>query len=126
MIFTGAFTDLSPQSAAALLSCFVFQEKSPSGKLSDELSGHLRALQNIAKRIAKVSNEAKVAVDEEKYIESFCPGLMEVVHKWCTGSSFKHILETTEIFEGIYLTYFWASLSNHRNYREYNPMYAPP
>lgn len=57
---------------------------------------------NYAKKIAKISNECKVEVDEHKYIESFCPGLMNVVYQWCSGATFKQILEDTEIFEGKY------------------------
>lgn len=45
MIFTGVFTELTPQSAAALLSCMVFQEKVAIGKLEDTLSGYLRNMQ---------------------------------------------------------------------------------
>lgn len=100
MIFTGVFTELTPQSAAALLSCMVFQEKVAIGKLEDTLSGYLRNMQNYAKKIAKISNECKVEVDEHKYIESFCPGLMNVVYQWCSGATFKQILEDTDIFEG--------------------------
>lgn len=45
MLFSGIFTELSPQHMAALLSCFVFEEKVPVGKLADELSGCLRKMQ---------------------------------------------------------------------------------
>ncbi|KAL3115979.1 hypothetical protein niasHT_007279 [Heterodera trifolii] len=100
MIFTGAFTDLSPADAAALLSCFVFQERAPIGKLSDSLSEHLRTMQGMAKKIAKISIECKLELDEEKYVESFCPAMMTVVSKWCSGASFAEILETSDIFEG--------------------------
>lgn len=45
MIFNGLFNDLSPQKCAALLSCFVFEEKAEMPKLAEELSGILRQMQ---------------------------------------------------------------------------------
>lgn len=30
--------------------------------------------------------EAKLEIDEESYVESFKPHLMDVVHAWCTVS----------------------------------------
>jgi len=100
MIFTAAFSDLSSEMAAALLSCFVFEERTNAGKMQEELSGHLRNLQNHARKIAKVSVEAKLDIDEEKYVESFGPQMMDVVLKWCSGSSFHEIVKSTDVFEG--------------------------
>ena len=45
MLFSGIFSELKPQHCAALLSCFVFEEKASSGKLAEELSGCLRRMQ---------------------------------------------------------------------------------
>ncbi|KAG8689546.1 ATP-dependent RNA helicase mtr4, partial [Ceratobasidium sp. 395] len=54
MIFNGVFNTLLPEQCAALLSCFVFGEKSEQQtKLKEELAGPLRVLQEIARRIAK-------------------------------------------------------------------------
>ncbi|KAI1709969.1 rRNA-processing arch domain-containing protein [Ditylenchus destructor] len=100
MIFTAAFTDLSPEAAAALLSCFVFQERGSITKMSDELSGYLRNLQNHARKIAKIVAEAKLEIDEERYVESFGPQMMDVVYKWCSGATFSDVVKDTDIFEG--------------------------
>ena len=48
-------------------------------KLTQELSGPLRQMQDMAKQIAKVSKEAKIEIDEEKYISKFKPFMMDVV-----------------------------------------------
>ena len=53
-----------------------------------------------AKRIAKVSAEAKLEIDEETYLSSFKPHLMDVVHTWATGATFAHICKMTDVFEG--------------------------
>ncbi|XP_050084334.1 exosome RNA helicase MTR4 [Anopheles aquasalis] len=101
MVFNGTFTDLGPAQSCALLSCFVCDEKSnevPSS--AEELSGPLRQMQDLARRIAKVSNECKVELDEERYVESFKPFLMDVVLAWCKGASFADLCKMTDIFEG--------------------------
>lgn len=53
-----------------------------------------------AKRIAKVSAEAKLEVDEDTYLSSFRPHLMDVVHTWAAGATFAHICKMTDVFEG--------------------------
>ena len=79
-------------------------------KLTDQLSGPLRmmqvvlwccllydgglgsyasvflSLQDSARKIARVAIEAKLELDEEKYVESFRPHLMDVVHAWSSVS----------------------------------------
>ena len=46
LLFNGVFNDLTPEQAAALLSCFVFEEKGgESPKLYEQLAGPLRLLQ---------------------------------------------------------------------------------
>ncbi|GFT23490.1 exosome RNA helicase MTR4 [Nephila pilipes] len=101
MIFNGAFNDLNVHQTIALLSCFVFQEKSNEmPKLTEELSGPLRLMQETARRIAKVSKECKLEIDLEKYVDSFKPNLMDVVHSWSKGASFSHICKMTDVFEG--------------------------
>ena len=55
MVFNGLFGPLSAAQSASLLSCFVFDEKSNEmPKLVDALSGPLRQMQEMARRIAKV------------------------------------------------------------------------
>ncbi|KAJ7412088.1 Superkiller viralicidic activity 2-like 2 [Pitangus sulphuratus] len=101
MMFNGLFNDLSAEQATALLSCFVFQENSSEmPKLTEQLAGPLRQMQECAKRIAKVSAEAKLEIDEENYLNSFRPNLMDVVHTWANGANFAHICKMTDVFEG--------------------------
>ena len=80
MVFNGLFNEMSPAQSAAILSCFVCDEKSNEmPKLTQELSGPLRQMQDMAKQIAKVSKEAKIEIDEEQYISKFKPFMMDVV-----------------------------------------------
>ncbi|XP_040571158.1 exosome RNA helicase MTR4 [Lepeophtheirus salmonis] len=101
MIFNGVFQPLTHAQCAAILSCFVFDEKSDCmPKLTEELSGPLRQMQDLARRIAKVSKEAKIEIEEDEYVEKFKPYMMDVVHAWCKGASFATVIKMTDIFEG--------------------------
>ncbi|VDI66414.1 ATP-dependent RNA helicase DOB1 [Mytilus galloprovincialis] len=101
LLFNGVFNDLSVQQCCALVSCFVFDEKANEmPKLTETLSGPLRIMQDTARRIARVSREAKIDVDEEQYVESFRPHMMDIVNAWCNGCTFGQICKMTEVFEG--------------------------
>merc|ERR1712025_1134853 len=101
MMFNGLFNDLEPAQAASILSCFVCDERSNEmPKLTGELSGPLRTMQDMAKRIATVSKEAKIEIDEELYVQKFKPFMMDIVFEWCKGASFLQLCKMTDIFEG--------------------------
>lgn len=48
-------------------------------------------MQEIARRIAKVSKESKLPVVEDDYVSSFKVELMDAVVQWCRGASFADI-----------------------------------
>ena len=119
MMFNGLFNEMSPPLVAAILSCFVCTEKSNEmPKLTDQLSGlvlidllndfllvnifsgSLRQMQDMARRIAKVSRECKLEMEEDAYVERFKPFMMDIVHEWCKGASFLNICKMTDMFEG--------------------------
>jgi ATP-dependent RNA helicase DOB1 len=101
MLFNGVFNDLNVYQISALLSCFVFEEKTQQlPKLTDELAKPLRTMQELAKRIATVSREAKLDLDESVYIEKFKPNLMDVIYSWAKGSTFAQLCKMTDAFEG--------------------------
>ena len=55
-------------------------------KLTEELSGPLKMMQDSARRIARIAIESKLDLEEENYVESFRPHLMDVVHAWSSVS----------------------------------------
>lgn len=57
-------------------------------KLKEELAAPLRVMQEFARRIAKVSKESKLPIDEEEYVSSLKVELMDAVVQWCRGASF--------------------------------------
>lgn len=57
-------------------------------------------MQEAARRIAKVSIECKLDLNEDEYIQRFRPELMDVVYAWCRGAKFLKICKMTEVYEG--------------------------
>lgn len=122
MIFEGVFNSLSPEQSAALLSCFVFAEKvsalfssdscmtnrfiksDQQVKLKEELAAPLRSMQEIARRIAKVSKESKFELVEDEYVSQFRVDLMELVMQWCRGAKFSDICKVTFLLALCYWT----------------------
>ncbi|KAJ6064000.1 hypothetical protein N7499_012680 [Penicillium canescens] len=108
LLFNGFFNNLTPEQIAAVMSCFVFEEKvkeaTPLAK--DELAKPLREIQAQARTIAKVSQESKMALNEDEYVSSFKWELMEVVYDWSQGKSFADICKMTDVYEGSLIRVF--------------------
>ncbi|KAF2809633.1 putative ATP dependent RNA helicase, partial [Mytilinidion resinicola] len=101
LLFNRFFNELTPQQCAAVLSVFIFEEKSKeSPALREELAKPFREIQAEARRVAKVSQESKVELVEKEYLDSFKPELMEVVFAWSKGASFLEICKLTDVYEG--------------------------
>ncbi|XP_065175835.1 exosome RNA helicase MTR4-like [Sycon ciliatum] len=102
LIFNGAFNDLSVEQITALLSCFSYDEKSneEKTKIPEELAAAHRLLQETARRIARISAECRLDLDEETYVSSFNPGMLEVVLAWSKKATFAEICKMTETYEG--------------------------
>jgi ATP-dependent RNA helicase DOB1 len=92
LMFNGFFNDLTPEQCAACLSCFVFEEVSrESPDLSAQLVKPFSDIQAQARIVARVSQECKLKLNEDEYVKSFQPELMEVVLRWTHGESFAAI-----------------------------------
>jgi ATP-dependent RNA helicase DOB1 len=103
LIFNNSFSDLTVEQLVALCSCFVFGEKAKEDAgagLEEALLTPLRMLQDVAKRVAKLKIESKLALDETEYVNTFDPTLMKVAYEWCKGAKFCDIIKLTEVFEG--------------------------
>ena len=73
-------------------------------KLKEELAAPLRVMQEIARRIAKVSKESKLPINEDDYVKSFKVELMDAVVQWCRGASFSDICKVRSSFESLVFT----------------------
>ncbi|KAL1849049.1 ATP-dependent RNA helicase mtr4 [Paecilomyces lecythidis] len=108
LLFNGFFNKLTPEQVAAALSVFVFEEKSKEtpALTKEELAGPLKEIQAQARIVAKVSQESKLAVNEEEYVQSFHWELMEVIYEWANGKSFADICKMTDVYEGSLIRVF--------------------
>jgi ATP-dependent RNA helicase DOB1 len=91
LLFNRFFNELSPEICAAVLSCFIFEEKSQAPPLKDDLAKYFAEIQGQARIIAKVSQESKLPLNEKEYVDSFKWELMDVVLAWAQGKSFAEI-----------------------------------
>lgn len=91
LLFDRFFNELSPELCASVLSCFIFEEKSECPALKEELAKPFREIQAKARTISKVSQESKLPLNEDEYVQGFKNQLMEVVYAWAHGKSFAEI-----------------------------------
>lgn len=91
LLFDRFFNELTPELCASVLSCFIFEEKAESPALREVLAKPFREVQTKARMISKVSQESKLTLNEEEYVQKFKPQLMEVVYAWVHGKSFAEI-----------------------------------
>ncbi|CAG8955629.1 hypothetical protein HYFRA_00009583 [Hymenoscyphus fraxineus] len=106
LLFNRFFNEMTPEVCAAVLSCFIFEEKSQAPPLKEELARHFKDIQTQARIIAKVSQESKLKVNEDEYVESFKWQLMDVVFAWANGKPFSEICKMTEVYEGSLIRLF--------------------
>ncbi|KAJ3171371.1 hypothetical protein HDU87_008328 [Geranomyces variabilis] len=101
LILENVLADYEPAEMVALLSCFVFQEKTQSAPvLTPRLDKGVKAIVAIAERVADVQRSCGLDVRREDALANVKFGLVEVVHEWAKGLPFKHITDLTDVLEG--------------------------
>ncbi|KAI1117627.1 rRNA-processing arch domain-containing protein [Nemania sp. NC0429] len=106
LLFNRFFNELSPELIAAVLSVFIFEEKVESPALPEELMKPFSQIQAQARIIAKVSQESKLEVNEDEYVQSLKYQLMETVYAWANGKSFAEVCKMTGAYEGSLIRLF--------------------
>ncbi|PHH59531.1 hypothetical protein CDD81_2893 [Ophiocordyceps australis] len=106
LLFDRFFNELTPETCAAALSCFIFDEKLEAKELKEELQKPYREIVAKARIVAKVSQECKLNVNEDEYVGKLKNQLMETVHLWAQGKSFLEICKLTKTFEGSLIRLF--------------------
>ncbi|KEY70341.1 hypothetical protein S7711_06815 [Stachybotrys chartarum IBT 7711] len=106
LLFDRFFNELSPEKCAAILSCFIFDEKVEAQALKEDLQKPFREIQAKARIIAKVSKECKLEVDEDEYVASLKWQLMETVFAWAQSRPFSEICKMTNVYEGSLIRLF--------------------
>ncbi|KAJ3535718.1 hypothetical protein NMY22_g6357 [Coprinellus aureogranulatus] len=99
IIFENLFASYEPEEVVALLSCFVFQEKTDvEPVVPPRLEEGRDAILAIADRVGRIQDLNKVSADEHKSQMKF--GLIEVVYEWAKGMPFEQITALTDVPEG--------------------------
>ncbi|KAM0330960.1 hypothetical protein ACHAQA_003917 [Verticillium albo-atrum] len=106
LLFDRFFNELAPDTIAAVLSCFVLDEKLEAQPLKEELDKPFRAILAKARQVAKVSIESKMDINEEEFVGKFKWQLMETVHAWSNEKSFAEICKMTNAYEGSLIRLF--------------------
>jgi ATP-dependent RNA helicase DOB1 len=103
MVFDGMFNDITVEQSVAILSCFVHtdaQQDSSISRIRSDMQSVFLKLQSIARNVAKTIIEAQLTCDEEEFVNSFNPDMIDVAYAWSSGAKFSEICRITDIFEG--------------------------
>ncbi|BFZ61214.1 Antiviral helicase ski2 [Saitoella coloradoensis] len=102
LVLENTLAEFEPEEIVALLSSFVFQERSDAEpKVTPHLEKGKDIIMSIAARVNAVQEKHQVLLageDSEFTDKKF--GLMEVVYEWARGMSFNTITELTDVLEG--------------------------
>lgn len=104
LILENALADYEPEEIVALLSAFVFQEKTEA---EPALTAHLQKGQKLIIAISEKVNEFQIqhqvilsSDDANDFVSRPRFGLVEVVYEWARGMSFNRITDLTDVLEG--------------------------
>ncbi|KAJ9132327.1 DSHCT domain-containing protein [Pleurostoma richardsiae] len=104
LILDNVLADYEPAEIAALLSAFVFQEKTESvPTLTGNLERGMKTIITISEKVNAVQTVHQVIQSSEEsndFVSRPRFGLMEVVYEWARGMSFKNITGLTDVLEG--------------------------
>ncbi|KAJ1981036.1 Antiviral helicase ski2 [Dimargaris xerosporica] len=103
LILENVLADFEPPEIAAMLSCFIFQERCPSEPyLVPALERAKAELIATTRKVAAVQEMCGIMdVREEEAVETTLRfGLMEVVYEWARGLTFNEITKLTDVQEG--------------------------
>ncbi|EIW64030.1 antiviral helicase [Trametes versicolor FP-101664 SS1] len=98
LILENTLAAYEPEEVVALLSCFIFQEKTDvEPVVPPKLQEGLAAINALAERVERAQERHKVPGEEFRALKA---GLVEVVYEWAKGMPFEQITELTDVAEG--------------------------
>jgi len=98
LILENTLAAYEPEEVVALLSCFIFQEKTEiEPVIPPKLEEGRDAIIAIADRVQRVQEMHKIPGEDFRGLKF---GLMEVVYEWAKGMPFEQITELTDVAEG--------------------------
>ena len=96
--------EFGPAEIAALLSAFVFEEKTDvEPSLTANLQAGREIIVNVSEKVNSIQVEHQVILssnDANDFVSRPRFGLMEVVYEWARGMSFNRITDLTDVLEG--------------------------
>ncbi|KAG5639554.1 hypothetical protein H0H81_012225 [Sphagnurus paluster] len=99
LILENTLAGYEPEEVVALLSCFVFQEKTEiEPVIAPKLEAGRDAIIAISERVGRTQDYHKVSVEDYRSNLKF--GLVEVVYEWAKGMPFEQITNLTDVAEG--------------------------
>jgi antiviral helicase SKI2 len=104
LILENVLADYEPEEIVALLSAFVFQEKTESKPtLTSRLEQGIEKIVEISEKVNQVQTLHQVilsAEDSNDFVSRPRFGMVEVVYEWAKGMSFNRITDLTDVMEG--------------------------
>ncbi|KAL8834030.1 MAG: hypothetical protein Q9170_003961 [Blastenia crenularia] len=104
LILENVLADFEPEEIVALLSAFVFQEKTDvEPTLTPRLETGRETIVEISEKVNHFQIEHQVILssnDSNDFVSRLRFGLVEVVYEWARGMSFNRITDLTDVLEG--------------------------
>ena len=103
LILAGTFNDLSPAAAVALCAPLIAPDHEKVKRVTPphaDLAPGYRALQEAARTLAGVLNDAGFPTVEAEFVAKFEGGLLNVVFAWAKGAKFSELCDMCDLFEG--------------------------
>lgn len=104
LILENVLADFEPEEIVALLSSFVFQEKTDNEPtLTSALERGRDKIIAISERVTDMQIKYQVVQQSDESNEFLVKGrfgMVEVVYEWARGMSFKRITDLTDVMEG--------------------------
>ncbi|XP_064458706.1 superkiller complex protein 2-like [Ornithodoros turicata] len=102
LLVEDCLVNLGAADIAALFSCFVFQQRTDElPMIPKSMVNAVELFKSVAKRIGQAQRDSGFEEPPEQFVEQFSFGMCNVVYHWAKGMHFAHIMELTDIQEGI-------------------------
>ncbi|KAF2487817.1 NUC185 domain-containing protein [Neohortaea acidophila] len=104
LVLENALAEFEPEEIVALLSCFVFQEKTESTpNITPALERGQEVIVKLSEKVNHIQTLHQVilsADDSNDFVSKPRFGLVEVVYEWARGMPFSRITDLTDVLEG--------------------------
>ncbi|KAF2280159.1 antiviral helicase [Westerdykella ornata] len=104
LILENVLAEYEPEEIVALLSAFVFQEKTEvEPTLTKRLEGGIAKIVEISEKVNQLQTLHQVILssdDSNDFVSKPRFGMVEVVYEWARGMSFNRITDLTDVMEG--------------------------